>query len=70
MGLVFDILSSINNPQQQGSVDQLSTLLGGVSKLAATQGLDANGTQSLLSNVEALSVPSSRIRRLQLVQGT
>ena len=51
MGLVFDILSSINNPQQQGSVDQLSTLLGGVSKLAATQGLDANGTQSLLSNV-------------------
>jgi len=51
MGLIFDVLSSINNPQQQGSVDQLSTLLGGVSKLAATQGLDANGTQSLLSNV-------------------
>jgi hypothetical protein len=54
MGLIFDILSSINNPQQQGNVEQLSTLLNGVTQLAGSQGLNTEMTQSLLSNVGSL----------------
>jgi hypothetical protein len=54
MGLIFDILSSINNPQQQGNVEQLSTLLQGVSQLAGSQGMNTEDTQSLLSHAGSL----------------
>lgn len=49
MSLVFDVLSSINNPNQQGSVAQLGNVVGGLQQLAASQGIDASQMQSVLS---------------------
>lgn len=49
MSLVFDLLSSINNPNQQGSVAQLEGVMGALQKIAASQGMDANQMQSVVS---------------------
>ncbi len=51
MSLFFDVLSSINNPNQQGSVAQLGNVVGGLQQLAASQGIDASQMQSVLSSV-------------------
>jgi hypothetical protein len=47
MGLFFDVLSAINNPNQQGSVDQLSSIVNTVNQTAS--GVDATTTQTALS---------------------
>lgn len=47
MGLFFDVLSAINNPNQQGSVDQLGAIVNGIQQLAP--GVDASTTQTALS---------------------
>ncbi|WP_017301725.1 hypothetical protein [Nodosilinea nodulosa] len=49
MSLFFDVLSSINNPNQQGSIDQLSSVLSSVQDLAASQGLNGDQVGSLLN---------------------
>jgi hypothetical protein len=49
MGLFFDLLSSINNPDQQGSIDQLSAATNALQQVASTQGIDANQMQSLMT---------------------
>ncbi|WP_035991330.1 DUF937 domain-containing protein [Leptolyngbya sp. KIOST-1] len=49
MSLFFDVLSSINNPNQQGSIDQLSSMLGSVQDLAGSQGLSSDQVGSLLN---------------------
>jgi hypothetical protein len=51
MGLIFDVLSAINNPKQQASIDSLSSIVNGVQQLAGTHGLDSAATQSVLSSV-------------------
>jgi hypothetical protein len=58
MSLVFDLLSSINNPNQQGSVSQLSTVMGGLQQLASSQGMDASSMQSVLSSVGGILGPA------------
>lgn len=40
MSLFFDVLSSINNPNQKGSVEQLSSVVGSLQELASSQGID------------------------------
>lgn len=51
MGLFDQILNAVNNPQQQASPDQLSTILNTVQQLSNRQGLDASTTQTALSVV-------------------
>ncbi|WAL58104.1 DUF937 domain-containing protein [Thermocoleostomius sinensis] len=47
MGLFFDVLSAINNPNQQGSVDQLSSIVNTINQ--TTSGVDSATTQTALS---------------------
>lgn len=49
MSLFFDVLSSINNPNQQGSVDQLSSVMTSVQQLASSQGVNNDQMGSLLN---------------------
>ena len=49
MSLFFDVLSSINNPNQQGSVDQLSSVMNSVQQLAGSQGMNTNQMGSILN---------------------
>ncbi|MFQ4137735.1 DUF937 domain-containing protein [Nodosilinea sp. PGN35] len=49
MSLFFDVLSSINNPNQQGSVDQLSAAMASVQQLAASQGMNTDQMGSILN---------------------
>jgi hypothetical protein len=49
MSLFFDVLSSINNPNQQGSIDQLSSVVNSVQELAGSQGLNNDQVGSLLN---------------------
>lgn len=51
MGLFDQVLGAISNPQQQASVDQLGSILGAVQQLSASQGVDANSMQGVVSNV-------------------
>jgi hypothetical protein len=57
MGLFFDVLSSINNPDQNGSVAQLETIMGTVQTLAKTQGIDTTQMQAVLSSAGGLLGP-------------
>jgi hypothetical protein len=49
MSLFFDVLSSINNPNQQGSVDQLSSVMTSVQQLAGSQGMSNDQMGALLN---------------------
>jgi len=49
MGLFFDLLSAINNPNQQASVPQLESITNSIQQVTANQGFDASKTQSILS---------------------
>lgn len=49
MSLFFDVLSSINNPDQQGSVDQLSSVTNSLQQLANSQGLNSNQMSSVMT---------------------
>jgi hypothetical protein len=49
MSLFFDVLSSINNPNQQGSVDQLGSVFNSVQQLASSQGMNTDQMSSVLN---------------------
>lgn len=49
MSLFFNVLSSINNPNQQGSVDQLSSVVGSLQDLASSQGIDNSQMVTMLN---------------------
>ncbi|MCU0525429.1 MAG: DUF937 domain-containing protein [Elainella sp. Prado103] len=51
MGLFEQILSAVNNPNQQSSPDQLGSLLNTVQQLSGRSGLDPNTTQTAISVV-------------------
>jgi uncharacterized protein YidB (DUF937 family) len=51
MGLFDQILSAVNNPNQQASPDQLGTILNTVQQLSNRQGIDSSSTQTALSVV-------------------
>lgn len=57
MGLFFDVLSSINNPNQSGSVEQLSTLTNAAQQLGAGNGVNASMLQTALSTVGGSLLP-------------
>ncbi len=49
MSLFFDILSSINHPEQRGNIEQLTAVTAQAKQLAAQNNLDAPTLQSLVS---------------------
>ncbi|PZU95345.1 MAG: DUF937 domain-containing protein [Leptolyngbya sp.] len=49
MSLFFDVLSSINNPNQQGSIDQLSSVMTSVQQLAGSQGMNTDQMGGILN---------------------
>lgn len=49
MSLFDQILSAVSNPQQQGSTDQLGSILGVAQQLAGNYGMDSAATQAVLS---------------------
>jgi Bacterial protein of unknown function (DUF937) len=51
MGLFYDVLSSINNPNLQGNVNTLETLTQTIQQVAGNNGIDAATTQSMMSTV-------------------
>jgi hypothetical protein len=51
MGLFFDILSSINHPEQRGSIEQLATVLTQAQQLSDQHDLDASTLQSLVTGL-------------------
>lgn len=58
MGLFFELLSAINSPNQQGSADQLSTLMNTVQQLGAGRGINAPTLQTALSAVGSFIQPA------------
>lgn len=63
MGLFFDVLSAINNPNQQGSVAQLENITRTMQSLATSQGLDANKMQSILAAAGGMIGPAMQSRQ-------
>lgn len=49
MGLFYEVLSAINNPNQQASVGQLGSIMNTVQQASAGHGLDASALQSIAS---------------------
>jgi hypothetical protein len=49
MGLFFDVLSAVNNPNQQASVGQLGSLLTSVQQVSQQTGLDTGTAQNVMS---------------------
>jgi hypothetical protein len=58
MGLFFDVLSAINDPNQQGSVAQLETVTKSIQQVAANQGIESSKLQSILSAVGGFIGPA------------
>jgi hypothetical protein len=58
MSLFFDVLSSINNPNQGGSVQQLSQLTNTVNDLSKTNGLNPSAMQGIMSSLGPLLRPA------------
>ncbi|MBD2089119.1 DUF937 domain-containing protein [Microcoleus sp. FACHB-1515] len=58
MGLFFDVLSAINNPNQQASVSQLESITNSIQQVASSQGFDAAKTQSVLSALGSVLRPT------------
>lgn len=67
MGLFFDVLSAINNPNQQANVSQLESITQSIQQAASTQGIDASKTQSLMSALGGLIRPA--LKQQQTVMG-
>lgn len=49
MGMFFDVLSAINNPNQQANVPQLESITNSIQQVVTSQGIDAGKTQALMS---------------------
>jgi len=58
MGLFFDVMSAVNNPDQQASIEGLSSMSNAVQQLAGKNGFDPAATQSLLSAVGSALRPA------------
>lgn len=55
--MFFDLLSAINNPNQNGSVAQLESITSSVQQLAQSQGIDPTQMQSVLAVAGGLLGP-------------
>ena len=67
MGLFDQILGAMDNPQQQASPNQLSSILGAVQQLSNNQGIDSGTAQTAMSVVG--SYVRSALQQQQQTQG-
>lgn len=58
MSLFFDVLSAINNPNQQGSVSQLEAVTQSIQQVAADRGLESSQLPGLLSALGGALAPA------------
>jgi hypothetical protein len=58
MGLFFDVLSAINNPNQQASISHLETMTNAVQSLASEHGVPSNQMPTILSAVGSAVLPA------------
>lgn len=63
MGLFFEILSSINNPNQQGNVSHIEYVVNTVNQLSANRAVDASKMQSIMSTLGNLLRPVLQQKR-------
>jgi hypothetical protein len=49
MGLFFDVLSAINNPNQEASVDQLGQVMNNINSVANDHGVEPSTMQKVMS---------------------
>ncbi|WAL61453.1 DUF937 domain-containing protein [Thermocoleostomius sinensis] len=63
MGLFFDVLSAINNPNQQGSVAQLATITNSLQELSAGRGIQPSTMQTVMSVLGQTIRPSLQQQR-------
>lgn len=67
--MFFDLLSAINNPNQNGSVAQLESITNSVQQLAKSQGIDPTQMQSVLSAAGGLLGPLMQQQQKSLPGG-
>lgn len=58
MGLIFDVLSAINNPNQNANVDQLSGVMNSLQQAASTNGVNPATMQNALSGLGSVLRPA------------
>jgi Bacterial protein of unknown function (DUF937) len=58
MALIFDVLSAINNPNQQANVGQLETITQALGQTAATHGLNSAQMPTVLSALGSVVGPA------------
>jgi hypothetical protein len=63
MGLFFDVLSAINNPNQQGSAAQLAAITNSLQELSTGRGVQPSTMQAVLSALGGAMRPSLRQQR-------
>ncbi|MBD2681462.1 MULTISPECIES: DUF937 domain-containing protein [Nostoc] len=49
MGLFFEVLSAINNPNQRGNVAQLESIINSVQQVATSRGIQPSQMQNIMS---------------------
>ena len=57
MGIFFEVLSAINNPQQEASVQQLGEITQSVQRLTQQNGLQPDAMQSVMSQLGPMLGP-------------
>jgi len=58
MGMFFEILQSINNPNQQGSISQLSSVMNAMQQTGTSRGLNASAMQTVMSALGGVMQPA------------
>lgn len=67
--MFFEILSAINNPNQQASVNQLDQVTKTVQQLAASQGVNPKQMQSMMTVLGSTLQPLLKQKQTQLGAG-
>ncbi len=63
MSIFFDLLSAINNPNQQGNVSQLSSVMNSLQSMTNNRGIQPSQMQSMMSLVGNLIRPELKQQR-------
>ena len=57
MGLFFEVLSAINDPKQDASIQQLGAITNSVQQLAQNNGMEPDAMQSVMTNLGPMIGP-------------
>lgn len=64
--MFFEVLSAINNPKQQASIEQLSQVTQSVQQLTSSQGLDNHQMQAMMTALGEALQPALKQQQPQL----